>query len=684
MTRIKPLLQVKNKFKEAATSVWKTVSFICLLTLYFITETIVFFERRASKLFRRQSSAQSVGLMRYWQPIYLKAVKVFDNRNNNSISRINLIELSVRNLKSKKTRTIVTIGGMAIGIGAIVFLVSIGYGLQDLVISRVTRLEEMRQASVSPQTSSKLRLNDKSLSDFINLPEVASALPVITAVGKISYQNSITDVAVYGVTADYLHQSAIKPLHGKIFDNNQLISSTKDLPGEVAGVSTELKMGKIDEEINQVEYLINPGAWMRVRSKPSTASKIIGYTKRVEGYSQATEVWGKEYLTDDNAGTAGFDKDGNALGKWLKAGVLLWQEESCDVETQGDCEGGKYIVDRDEDGIQIQVEGYIAEVNLTVNYVGIESGQVLGMTDEAGETNEASGSANESVDWVEIASESGIVQEIKFKRVELPPGTAREAVVNQAMLNVLGLDENDAVGKVFSASFVIVGELLEDQDKKIESVPANYTIVGVIPEGKNPLFYIPFIDLRSLGIVNYSQAKISTETQKGLADVRQRIEAMGYITQSVADTVSQINSLFATARTMFALLGMVALSVAALGMFNTLTVSLLERTREVGLMKAMGMKSGEVKELFLTESMVMGFYGGILGIILGIAAGKLLSLILTLFAVSQHAGVINISHVPFYFIILIAVLSLGVGIITGIYPAKRATKISALNALRYE
>ena len=585
----------------------------------------------------------------------------------------------MRNSKAKKTRTVVTIGGMAIGIGAIVFLVSIGYGLQDLVVSRVTRLEEMRQASVSPQTGSKLRLNDKALSDFTNFPEITSALPVITAVGKISYQSSVTDVAVYGVTADYLHQSAIKPLRGKIFDNNQLISSTKDLPGQVAGISTEKKVGEIGGEINQVEYLINPGVWVRVRNGPSTDAEILGYTKRVEGYSQATEVWGEEYLTDDNAGTAGFDEEGNTLGKWLQAGVLLWQKQECNIEESGDCEGGKYMVDRDEDGTQVQAEGYMGEIGLTIEYVNLKPGQVLGITDETDEASNTQG-----IDWVEIASESAIVAETKLQQIELSPDAAREAVVNQAMVSVLGLDENEAVGKTFSASFVVVGELLDNQDDKIESVPADYTIVGVIPEGKNPIFYIPFIDLRSLGITNYSQAKISTETQKGLPEVRQKIEAMGYVTQSVADTVSQINSLFSTARSVFALLGMVALAVAALGMFNTLTVSLLERTREVGLMKAMGMRSEEVKELFLTESMVMGFYGGILGIVLGVVAGKFLSLILTIFALSRGAGVINISHVPFYFIVLIAVLSLGVGIATGIYPARRATKISALNALRYE
>jgi putative ABC transport system permease protein len=169
-----------------------------------------------------------------------------------------------------------------------------------------------------------------------------------------------------------------------------------------------------------------------------------------------------------------------------------------------------------------------------------------------------------------------------------------------------------------------------------------------------------------------------------LPKIRKQIEAMGFTTRSVADTVAQINSLFGTARLILALLGMVALAVAALGMFNTLTVSLLERTREVGLMKAMGMKSSEVQELFLTESMIMGFVGGIAGIIIGFAAGKLVGLILSVFSLIRGVGFVDISYLPFPFLITIIFLSLLVGIATGIYPAHRATKISALNALRYE
>jgi len=141
-----------------------------------------------------------------------------------------------------------------------------------------------------------------------------------------------------------------------------------------------------------------------------------------------------------------------------------------------------------------------------------------------------------------------------------------------------------------------------------------------------------------------SQIKIIAKDKTVLDDVRKKIESMGFLTYSVVDTVSQINSLFGTARVVLGALGAVALGVASLGMFNTLTVSLLERTREVGLMKAMGMSSGEVKRLFLTESMIMGFLGGILGIFLGFLGGKLFSLVLSVFSLLKGAGFIDISR----------------------------------------
>ena len=362
------------------------------------------------------------------------------------------------------------------------------------------------------------------------------------------------------------------------------------------------------------------------------------------------------------------------MGKCLRVCVNLWSSPSCDVN-EADCEEGKYLTIKDENAYHAQESGYIAETDL-VNISG--SSAVLGVSDDDSDL------ADTSVDWVEIPAESESSQAAKTKIVVLPPSAKKEAVVNRTMLKVLGIDEGNAVGEKFNTSFVVTGDLLFDGGDKIESEFAEYVIVGVIPGDKTPVFYVPFVDLRSLGIANYSQVTVVLTSQKEVSDVRGKIEAMGFATSSVVDTVKQINSLFATVRIILALLGTVALSVAALGMFNTLTVSLLERTREVGLMKAMGMRSSEVRELFLTESMIMGFFGGVIGIIIGFIGGKLVSLILSAFALFKGVGFVNVSHIPALFVFLILFLALIVGIGTGIYPAKRATKISALDALRYE
>lgn len=670
-----PKISIKETLRRLIATTYQMGTFVMLLMLYLTAKVVI----RLSnwKHFPKFIKAK---LQSPLSAFYTKTTKILDARRVGSISRVDLIELSIRNMKAKKTRTIVTIGGMMIGIGAIVFLVSIGYGLQQLVITRVARLEEMKQADVTPQAGGKLKITDKTLSDFKDITAVEMSLPLIAVVGRVNYQNSVSDMAAYGVTTDYLKQSAIKPVQGRIFDSNELVSEVPQTTGEVAGVSTE--KAAFGEEIQNVDFTINPSAWIRVRESPATSAKVLGYTKRVEGSSSGKEVWGGSYESDNDAGKVGETEDGKSLGKWLKAPVLLWKEEKCDSQTQGDCEGGKYVVMRDEDNKQVQKEGYFAEINLSLAGVNVKQPQVLGVTSDA--TGSAKTTTDTSVDWIEIASEAGIIAPPETKTVELAGNAKRQAVVNRAMLKVLGINETDAVGKKFNVSFVVVGDLLADEKEKVESASTEYTIVGVTPEERTPLFYVPFIDLRSLGITNYSQVKLVVKNQAELAKTRRQVEAMGYMTRSVADTVEQINSLFSTLRTVLMLLGMVALSVAALGMFNTLTVSLLERTREVGLMKAMGMKSSEVQELFLTESMIMGFFGGVLGIVVGVILGKLAGLVLSFFAIFKGVGFVDISYVPISFVLVIIFLSFLVGIVTGIYPAKRATKISALNALRYE
>lgn len=614
--------------------------------------------------------------------------------DDSGINSVNLITMGVKNITHKKARSFITIGGMAIGIGSIVFLLSLGYGLQRMVVNKVARLDELKQANITAQPGSRVRINDEQLARISKFQDVKAVLPLISVVGKISYQSSVIDLAVYGVTSRYLAESAEKPVKGVLFQSDELARSYTDTSAEeVAGASTRRIRGVVGDEIGSINYTIEPEVWVKVRDNPSTDAPVIGYTKRSEGQAVGKLVIGSPYLNGKYPEIEihqGDFENVQKAGQWLKEEFQLWEEATCDPVNTGCDPTGNYKVRKDAEGKAMQSEGYIdlAHVGLIKSPLK-ESGQVLGLEAKVNQGIETidikdlSASASALASLAEIASESArLVSAVK--NVDISSTAKRQAVVNRAMLTVLDIKESEAIGKEFETSFVVTGDLLNESDAKIESLPLKYKIVGVVPQSDTPFFYVPFIDLRSLGVDNFSQAKLIARTDNTLGKVRQQVEGLGFSTTSASDTVAQIDSLFQTVRFMLLALGIVALSVAAMGMFNTLTVSLLERTHEVGLMKTMGMKSNEIENLFLVESVVMGVLGGMAGLIVGFGGGKLASIVLTLIALRSGVGVIDVSYVPPDLVFYIVLLSLFVGFVTGIYPAQRAKYISALNALHYE
>lgn len=648
---------IRQKMRNMSRAFINTLFFIVLVILYS-------FSLLLHRLGRKNKFINDLAVKN------TRFVNSLDRSDTSGVSQLYLMEIAFKNMAAKKTRTVVTIGGMAIGISFIVFLVSIGYGLQEVVVARVARLDELKQAEIVPGLSADLALTDATINKFKEIKNVESVLPLIAVIGRVSYQNSVSDLAVYGATSDYLKYSALQPTKGTLFESNATTLEVNKIKSNPDNEGT----AKNGEKIRDISINIESGTWLKVRENPSAKSTIIGYTKRVEGRTSGEEVWGETYFSDDKVGSSGKDSEGKTLGKWVKSEFLLWEKKSCSVQEDSECEGGQYVVLRDEDNAQVQKEGFVAEIGMTV-VDNDQSAKVLGVNtkDNAG-----------TLPVVEMASESSGVADQQVEKVSIDSKEKKEIVVNQSVLQLLSIDENQAIGKELSLSLVVVGELLEDPNVRIESAPLNYKIVGVIPDEGTPIIYVPFMDVRSLGVNKYSQLKVIAKDNNSLREIRTTIESAGYGTVSVSDTVAQIDSLFSNFRLVLSVLGLVALSVAALGMFNTLTVSLLERTREVGLMKAMGLKSDEVKSLFLTESMIMGLYGGILGLLLGIGLGKLLSLILSALSVVKGVGFVDVSYVPLSFVVFVIFLSILVGIATGYYPAKRATKISALNALRYE
>ncbi len=671
----------------------------------------------------------------WYVKIYIKGMKTFDKHEPGAISSLSIMELALNNLKRKKSRTMITIGGVAIGIGAIVFLVSIGYGLQNLVIGKVAKLHEIKQINVTLRQGSREKLSDKLVSDLKNIDNVENILPLIAVVGKVDYNNSISSVAVYGVTTDYIRNSELKLQEGKIFDSNELVANTFDQ--SVLGAKIVREEIYEEEEFytygdsrGKIRYQLNPGTWVRVRDNYNINGKVLGYTKYFESVLEGEEIIGSYYVADSSNKLVK-DKNGDELGRWIKAKVDLWEEKKCDV-SKPNCFEGKYVILEDENGEQVSKTGYFSLINVNIIRDSATAskeqvlrsstnpqGEVLGTSDsttgsvlaEEATTVGTEEAASTPIDtpttnttttgdstsddlnivtdgndstWVEIPEESGLVEENTSPKVPLAQSALKQAVVNTAMLQLLGLEPKDAVGKTFNTSFIATGDILPADKKVLESQTNEYSIVGVLTDDKSPIFYVPYVDLKGLGVANNSQLKVIVKDKDLIQKTRTQIESMGFNTNSVVDTIKQINSLFNTIRAVLAVMGMVALSVASLGMFNTFTISLLERTREIGLMKAMGMKSTEVQELFLTESMVMGFSGGVAGLFVGYLMGFVLNAGISAISIPKGMGLISVTHIPMGFVGLILGLSMLVGIGTGVYPALRAKSISALNALRYE
>jgi len=212
----------------------------------------------------------------------------------------------------------------------------------------------------------------------------------------------------------------------------------------------------------------------------------------------------------------------------------------------------------------------------------------------------------------------------------------------------------------------------------------SYKAVGIVNDDSSPKIYANYDNLRKIGLLNYSQFKVEVSDKNKVPEIRKQIENMGLKTQYVGDTVAQINQVFGIFRAILVAFGLITLIVSVLGMFNTLTISLLERIKEIALMKMLGMRKKDINNIFLTESIMLGFTGGIIGIILGVLSGKAINCVLNYYAKSMGGDPVTVFYSPWSFILIIIVISILIGLLTGLYPARRAVKVKSLDVLRYE
>lgn len=402
------------------------------------------------------------------------------------MSLLDIFELAFSTLWVNKFRTLLTILGVSIGIGAIVFLVSLGYGLRNLTISKITSIKALTTLDATSGNSAVLQIKNETISQIKQIPDVLDVLGNFTLSGQAQLGETVTDITVNAVPAKYLELEDIRMVTGTLFKDSE--------------------------------------------------NKLI--------ISAAT------------AQALAFASNNDAVGKKLK--------------------------------IKMFVPVY--------------------------------------------GSQTGLIG----AKPELTPKEA------------------------------------------------DYEIGGVFQETESSLVYLTLDTVDGADAV-YSTIKIEAKNREVVNGIRKNIEDnFGLTVTTVADTIHEIDRIFNITQIVLFGLGAIGLLVASVGMFNTMTVSLLERIREIGIMKALGATSADVWRLFVTESTLMGFCGGFGGIALGYLGGKLANTVINLLARSAGGEPEKIFATPLYFVLIIMGVSLLVGVLTGFYPARRGSKINPLEALRYE
>jgi len=263
----------------------------------------------------------------------------------------------------------------------------------------------------------------------------------------------------------------------------------------------------------------------------------------------------------------------------------------------------------------------------------------------------------------------------------LEEADARSVVVNTAALESLGIESSrDALNKQ-----VAITVPLDRVEAKIDKIAENFTIVGVIDSGAGVEAFIPSNVFELAGVANYDQAKVVLNTVENVEDARRQIESLGFQTNSLTDTLSEIDNIFRFLNLVLIGFGSIGMIVAILGMFNTLTISLLERTKEIGLMMALGARRKDMRKLFTFEALLISFAGAIIGIALAYIAGRFVNLALNLSA--QARGVndsFELFATPIWAVLAVIAGTMLVGWLVVYFPARRAERINPIDALRRE
>jgi putative ABC transport system permease protein len=252
----------------------------------------------------------------------------------------------------------------------------------------------------------------------------------------------------------------------------------------------------------------------------------------------------------------------------------------------------------------------------------------------------------------------------------------------------------------------------DEQSMGFSIVPGSkkFRIVGVLPtsdSGRGPVgfnsagIYLPLLVAENLEVVQgsdlrgvmretsgegrqYAALNVRANSPVAVAGIETAVRDMGFVAYSLIDVTRNLRTFFAIFDLFLGIFGSLALAVASLGIVNTLVMAILERRREIGVLKALGAADRDVRQLFFVEAGVMGLVGGVFGVVLGWAIGRAIQFGTAVYLHRQNLNPPNIWSVPWWLVVGAVVFAVAVSLAAGIYPASRAAKLDPVQALRYE
>lgn len=186
------------------------------------------------------------------------------------------------------------------------------------------------------------------------------------------------------------------------------------------------------------------------------------------------------------------------------------------------------------------------------------------------------------------------------------------------------------------------------------------------------------------GKPTYTTVEVRVKSPTDVQSVEDAVKKMGFNTFSITDATKSLRRFFAVLDLFLGIFGSLALAVASIGIINTLVMAILERRREIGIMKAIGASDTDVRGLFFAEAGTMGIAGGMIGVLLGWALGRVINLGTNVYLRRQHFPPEQIWYVPWWLVSGAIVFAVVVSLLSGLYPASRAARLDPVQALRYE